>query len=220
VVNPNDAWKIPSREEVCSGCSLALDPGCEVTVRLAFGEDGPQREDLCASCGEAVGNEAAGIFWKRAQPEQGDTRPVVDYIFLQEMFGRLLEREEEVYRRLSYLVGLVLIRKRHLRLKGFAARDGREVMIVSRGAGQPELVVPAPFLSAEDMADTREMLTQLLAADLPEGDLPEPRDPEPANADAAPADAKPANAEPADAEPADAAPGDAAPGDVDPEAPA
>lgn len=174
LVNPNDDWKIPSREEVCSGCERPLEAGSEVTVRLSFGEQGPQRRDLCASCGEAVGNEADGFFWKRAQPEQGDARRVVDYVFLQEMFGRMLERSEEVYRRLAYLVGLVLIRKRYLRLKGFVTRDGREVMIVNRGAGQPELVVPAPFLSAEDMADTRDMLTRLLAADLPEGDLPEP----------------------------------------------
>lgn len=121
-----------------------------------------------------MGNQAGGIFWKRSFPEDGDSRPVVDYIFLQEMFGRMLEREEEIYRRLSYLVGLVLIRKRHLRLKTFGSRDGREVMIVTRGAGQPEQIVPAPFLTAEDMVDTREMLTRLLSADLPDGDLPEP----------------------------------------------
>jgi len=143
-------------------------------VRLCFEDEGPQRQDLCANCGKTVGNQPGGIFWKRAWPADGDSRPVVDYIFLQEMFGRMLERDEDVYRRLSYLVGLVLIRKRYLRLKSFSSRDGREVMIVTRGAGQPEQIVPAPFLTAEDMVDTREMLTRLLSADLPDGDLPEP----------------------------------------------
>jgi hypothetical protein len=150
-----------------------LEAGDEVTVVLCLDSDGPQRQDLCANCGKAVGNETDGFYWKRERPADGDSRPVVDYVFLQEMFGRMLEREEDVYRRLAYLVGLVLIRKRYLRLKGFEARDGREVMIVTRGAGQPEQVVPAPYLSAEDMVDTREMLTRLLAADLPDGDLPE-----------------------------------------------
>jgi hypothetical protein len=37
----------------------------------------------------------------------------------------MLQRGDEIYRRLSYLVASLLIRKRWLRLHGFEVRDGR-----------------------------------------------------------------------------------------------
>ena len=163
-----EAWQIPSPADACAQCQAVLLPDAEVTVQLVFVDGGPARRDLCSACGEAVGNSQGAFFWRQRRQERGDERPVVDYAFLREMFGRMLERPEEVYRRLSYLVGLVLIRKRHLRLKGFERRDGQEVMVVTRGKDEPDQLVPAPFLSAEDMVDTRELLSRLMASDLPE----------------------------------------------------
>jgi hypothetical protein len=176
-----DSWKIPGAAERCSRCETSLEVGSEVTVVLEMADEGPGREDLCASCGEAVPASEQAFFWRHALPEQGASPPVADYALLREMFERMLSRDTDVYRRLSYLVGLVLIRKRHLRLRSFESRGGREVMIVSRGVGQPEIVVPAPHLDAEALVNTRQQLTRLLAADLPLSaeDL-ERQDPEPA----------------------------------------
>ena len=112
-------------------------------------------------------------FWTRRRPESAQQRTVVDYAMLRELFGRMLLRDDDVYRRLSYLVALVLIRKRFLRLVGFQRRAGREVMVVTRGAGQPSLDVPAPLLTAEDLLLVRDQLAQLLHADLADHDLPE-----------------------------------------------
>jgi len=167
-----DAWSIPTRNDRCSRCDSELPVGSRVTVLLDLASEGPRRDDLCTSCGQAVEEDGEAIFWRSERVEDGDQRPVVDYGFLREMFGRLLQRDEPVYRRLSYLVGLVLVRKRHLRLKGFERRDGREVMIVTRSVDSPDLLVPAPHLSAEDMVETRELLRRLLAADLPESEIP------------------------------------------------
>jgi hypothetical protein len=166
---PGDAWKIPTAAATCSVCETELVTGSEVTVVLSLGEDGPGRHDVCSGCEPP--ETANGIFWRHKVPDLGDGKPVVDYAMLREIFGRLVERPEESYRRLSYLVALVLVRKRHLRLLGFEARGGKEVMRVSRGAGEPAVDVPAPYLSADDMVETRDMLTRLLAADLPDEGL-------------------------------------------------
>lgn len=141
-----------------------------VTAVLELADEGPRRVDLCASCTSSRAPSEA-FFWRHQLPEGDRAHPVVDYGMLREIFERLLDRPGEVYRRLSYLVALVLIRKRQLRLKTFEVREKREVMIVSRGAGHEDLIVPAPYLSAEDLVDTRELLMRLMAADLPEGDL-------------------------------------------------
>jgi len=190
----NDGWRIPAHHESCQGCEAPLAAGDRVTTVLCFGAEGPERKDLCEACGNSVGNgedassdeAAAGapadttaeaalrdtVFWRRARPENRSRKPVVDYAMLREVFARLLGRPEALYERLAYLVGLVLVRKRHLRLKGFEVRRGREVMLVTRGAGQPEIEVAAPFLSPEDMVITRNHLMSLLAVDLGDEGLP------------------------------------------------
>ncbi len=135
---------------------------------------GPLREDLCASCGEVAVAAAADVcFWTRRRPAASRQHTVVDFSMLRELFGRMLQRSDDVYARLSYLVALVLIRKRHLRLVGFERRAGREVMVVSRGAGQPALDVPAPLLDAEHLLAVREQLARLLNTELADQDLPE-----------------------------------------------
>ena len=166
-MSDTDGWRIPARAEQCSGCQTTLAVGDDVTVLLRMGDEGPTRDDLCEDCGAALESSGENVYWRRPLRESEAASPVVDYALLREMFDRMLQRTEPVYQRLSYLVGLVLLRKRHLRLKGFEVRDGREVMVVVRGAGQPEMEVPAPHLSADELVETREQLTRLLAADLP-----------------------------------------------------
>ena len=169
-VTDTDGWKIPASAHLCARCENPLEVGDDVTVVLGFGEEGPTREDLCARCGQSVG-DSGEVFWRHRLPESAAAPRVVDYALLREMFHKMLERTEPVYQRLSYLVGLVLVRKRSLRLRGFELRGGREVMVVTRGAGEPELEVPAPHLDAEAMLQTREHLKRLLAADLPSDDV-------------------------------------------------
>jgi hypothetical protein len=165
-------WKLPGGSAQCSACSTELLPGDSVTSAIRLGDGGPERSDLCASCGEAVGPQADLFYWRRSLPDSSQRRPIVDYAMLREIFTRLLARRDEPYQRLAYLVALVLIRKRHLRLVAFEARGGAEVMLVRRGAGFPTVEVPAPFLGPEDMLEVREQLTRLMAAELPdEGDL-------------------------------------------------
>lgn len=170
-MSDSDSWKIPASAEQCARCSAMLAVDGEVTVLLRFAGEVPTREDLCASCGNLVDVANSDVFWRHKLPESAVASPVVDYALLREMFHRMLGRSEPVYQRLSYLVGLVLVRKRHLRLRGFERRDGVEVMVVSRGAGEPEFDVPAPHLSVEVLLETRAHLTRLLAADLPSEDL-------------------------------------------------
>jgi hypothetical protein len=174
-----EEWKLPGGSEACSVCASELLPGDAVTSVIRLVDAGPERSDLCASCGEAVVSEAGLFYWRRHLPDGVAQRPVVDYAMLREIFTRLLQREDAAYQRLAYLVALVLIRKRHLRLLAFEARAGAEVMLVRRSAAHPTLVVPAPYLGPEQMLEAREQLTRLMAAELPdEGDLFAPPDPD------------------------------------------
>jgi len=160
-------WQIPASAATCSRCQAGLQEGDAVTVVLTLDAAGPRRDDLCGRCEQQAPVDPGSLYWKRRVPARAAARPVVDYKLLREIFERLLQRSEPVYQRLAYLVGLVLLRKRHVRLRGFEVRDGREVMVVARAVDQPELVVPAPHLDAAELVETREQLTRLLATDLP-----------------------------------------------------
>ena len=166
-----DEWKIPAPAETCGACGVALDAGAMIRVELDLDQGEPARRDLCESCGESVEIPDGHFSWKQRRAEEGDTRPVVDYGLLREVFTGLVKRTDSQSRRLAYLVALVLVRKRHLRLLGFERRDGQEVMVVRRTAEDPQVEVPAPHLGAEDLLQTREELMRLLSADLPMSDL-------------------------------------------------
>ena len=169
-----DAWKLPAGADLCACCERPLAEGELVTVCLRFAEGGPYREDRCEACGGVVeGGDV--VFWRSRRPEQGGRRPVVDYELLHEIFDVLRARTDVSSRRLAYLVGLVLVRKKVLRLRTFEVRAGREVMVVSRGKDGPPFEVPAPPLTAEDMVEVRDQLARLLRADLSELDELEER---------------------------------------------
>src|SRR5262245_7322653 len=106
---PMEDWKLPSAFERCTSCAAELQPGQPVTSVIRLAAAGPGRQDLCASCGQAVGGEAEVFFWRRQRPAGKTRQAIVDYTMLRELFGRLLERPGELYARLSYLVALVLI---------------------------------------------------------------------------------------------------------------
>jgi len=163
-----DDWKLPTGAGRCSACASELQVGQSVTSVIRLAATGPGRQDLCASCGQSVAGEADVFFWRRRRPEESARRAIVDYAMLRELFTRLLERQGELYARLSYLIALVLIRKRHLRLVAFEQRAGREVMLVTRAAGESAIEVPAPYLTPDDMLSVREHLNRLLQADLPD----------------------------------------------------
>lgn len=173
-----DGWDIPTGCNPCDACGAEPAPGDMLMSMIVFGaadDDGSAgaglgiaRKDLCTACAESVEPGEDVFYWRHRVPEDGQPRLVVDYQMLREIFLHLVKRGDDDSERLAYLVGLVLLRKRLLRLKGFEARDGREVMVVTKGAGQPEVVVPAPHLDAEELVETRRRLARLLQSDLPE----------------------------------------------------
>jgi hypothetical protein len=152
-VSTPDDWKIPDGLAFCDECDTGPPPGSPVTTILRFLDTGPVRRDFCASCPQAIDFGPGTFIWRHTLPEEGTKRLVVDYALLQEVFGHLIGRREPAYDRLAYLVGLVLVRKRLLRLKRFEARDGQEVMVVAAAAAAPELVVPAPHLTGEELVE-------------------------------------------------------------------
>ena len=67
-----------------------------------------------------------------------------------------------------YLVGLVLVRKKYLRLVDFLTSDGKDFMRVQRRRGEPSFDVEVPLLDADEIARLKDRLSELLRTDLPD----------------------------------------------------
>lgn len=160
-----DAWKLPAGTDACARCGRTLSPGELITACIRFTAEGAHREDRCETCGRTV-EDGDVVFWRARRHDEADRRPVVDYELLREIFETLRTRTDVTSTRLAYLVGLVLVRKKVLRLDTFEVRGGREVMVVRRKRGGEPLEVPAPPMSAENMVEVRDQLGRLLRADL------------------------------------------------------
>ncbi len=132
-------WKIRRRLGECSGCASAFEEGARHASSLRFdGKEILVREDLCSACWSS-GDESSYLFWwfTRHQKNRKATLQL-DLSSLERLFMGLGGREEEPLRELRYLLSLLLMRKRKLKL-----------IKVERGAKGEKLVLRRPRRTEE-----------------------------------------------------------------------
>lgn len=182
-------YTIRKISEGCVRCEAAFAPGNQLYSLILLEEEEPVRQDLCVSCFEAreVNPDHEFAFWKTRRAESTQVRRMVDFNVLRELFFRMAERESPEYRKICYLLGLVLIRKRVVKLQEFTSENGIDYLVVTAKQRELPIRLEAPELRPEEFAELREHLVGLLDMDLgPEGDLPSQEsqeDPTDTNAD-------------------------------------
>jgi len=152
--------KIPSLSRSCSSCSAPFAPGVQLYSVMNLGEQ--TRRDLCASCfGAEERTLAAGhVHWKTRRPVPSRGEATVDLDSVTELFHRLLGDTRPEVEGLRYVVALLLVRKRRVKLSvsapaaGRAAADDEEqqaLMVVDprEGAGGAVVELAVPELSPE-----------------------------------------------------------------------
>ena len=159
-------WKITSPKGACTSCGRIFEENEACYSLLDMGEEGARRRDLCASCFEAGGCQE-GIFWRTRMTCKGpERRKIVDFGTLRELFFRMVSRGSPEFVPMVYLLALVLVRKKYLRLVDFISRDGKDLMRVRRRRGEPSFDVEVPLLDDDGIARLKEKLADLLSADL------------------------------------------------------
>ena len=81
------------------------------------------------------------------------------------IFFKMLEVDDRPFKEMVYLLALVLIRKRYLKLKDFVSCDGMDYMEVQQKKDTPLLKVEVPLFEEENIAALRNKLSLLLDAD-------------------------------------------------------
>jgi len=159
-------WNIRKGGEACTRCGAALENGAFYYSTLISLEEQLSRFDYCHACFGALPREESAVFWKARRAESGPAKKAVNFESLRELFVRMVASEERQFREMAYLLGLVLVRKRLLKLKDFVSREGRDYREVQQKADAPRLLVEVPLLDDAAIAVLRDRLSQLLDADL------------------------------------------------------
>lgn len=164
-------WNIRRREAGCSVCRAEFPEAARHASLLAVVGDEVQREDLCPSCFDARAPGAELFYWftRRAAAKRG---LVLDLVMLEQLFLQLEGRREVPVRELRYLVALLLMRKRRLKLVRLA-RDGAgadgAAMIVRRPRRKEDFVVHVFDFGVERLNELRTTLVDLLGGAAPTG---------------------------------------------------
>ncbi len=189
-------YKIGASTRTCHRCGRRLEVGEEYFSAVT--DAGPdagadevfQRHDFCLGCW-SPDPAAYFSFWKTRVPEPPPARPrgprLVDPARLMELFEHLADADDPPARRFRYVLALVLMRKKRLRLvEGRRLRGGGEQLTLREvGTGRRHVVL-CPTLSEEEIRSVTDRLGAVL--DMPEAWDRLESEPAPVAGDAAPAE--------------------------------
>jgi hypothetical protein len=141
-------WKIHRREELCVACGRAFSEGEAFFSLLLLSPEDLRREDRCRECFDGAPTGGA-VFWRTRRRPERRSRLSVDFDAIEELFLALEGRPEERLREIRYLLALLLLRKKRLKLVGVRRHDAGETMCLRRPRRAEEFEVLVHELDAE-----------------------------------------------------------------------
>jgi len=198
-------YKISASERTCHTCGRRFDVGESYYSAVVEAEPDAEemfvRRDFCPDCWRPD-PEAYFSYWQTRVPEPPTARPtgprLVDIGRLMQLFEHLAEADQEEARRFRYVLALVLMRKKRLRLESSRRVGGRGEELTLRESGTKRRhTVTCPRLSEDEIRSVTDRLGAIL--DMPQQwDRLDAAEDEPAESETAGGEAD--EAETADAE--------------------
>ena len=128
-------WRFGRRQDICGACETAFEEGQRYVSALTISEDEIAREDACTSCWRerAAGDDPDELFfWYTRHRADKKKTLQLDLASLEHLFQKLEKRTEEAARELRFVLCLLLMRKRKLKLERVVRGDDGEAMLVRR----------------------------------------------------------------------------------------
>jgi hypothetical protein len=124
-------WKFQRRQARCRACETGFAEGERHASVLSITGEEIVREDVCVRCWTKREPSQDLFYWFTRQ-ELNRRRFQLDLATLEHLFLQLEAREEPKVRELRYILCLLLMRKRRLKLVRVAREAGVESLIVKR----------------------------------------------------------------------------------------
>ncbi|MHC4953513.1 MAG: hypothetical protein ACYTGZ_06455 [Planctomycetota bacterium] len=170
-------YKLGKRAQECAGTGEPFGEGEEIVSAIFQTDEGFERRDYSVTAfGEVADSHS---FWRGRVPVTVEDARRLDYDLAFEFFQRLRAENDEAQAPLVYLLGLLLARKRKLKMKGFARISSGEILrVVVRGDEEDEEVeIPVPLLEEGAAERLQADLNRLFGIELP-GVPEEPAEPD------------------------------------------
>ncbi|MEW6072159.1 MAG: hypothetical protein AB1726_06115 [Planctomycetota bacterium] len=159
-------WNIRRKDESCARCSRAFAEGEALFSVLRIAAAAFGRDDFCRPCFASADAEEPAeerIWWRTRRRAAVRRGLAVDFEAVEGLFVALADREEARLAELRYVLSLLLLRKRRLKLLRVVRRDGGERMVVRRPRRAEEIEVLVFDLGPERAGELRGELEGLFA---------------------------------------------------------
>lgn len=157
-------WKLEKAAKTCQQCARHFTPGESFTSALFLEAELFQRRNYCPTCWPQAPESYS--FWRTRAPEQRERRRE-DRAAMMAFFERLMDSPREgTEGKAAFVVALLLLRKRMLRLKHRQVREaGGETLLLERASDGRGFTVDDPGLGEADMATIGADLSRLFEVD-------------------------------------------------------
>ncbi len=157
-------WKLEKAAKTCQTCARHFTPGEGFFSALYLEGEVFQRRNFCPTCWASVAEPYS--FWRTRAPEPKE-RKREDRAALLAFFERLMDSPREgTEGKVAFVLSLLLLRKRVLRLKHRVVRDGGgETLLLERCSDGRSYAVEDPGLGEADLSQIGADMSKLLEVD-------------------------------------------------------
>ncbi len=120
-------WKFHRRQGLCVNCGSEFTVGETVFSLLQIEADELQRGDLCSGCFDRR-EESADLVWWRTTHAEAKGGLKLDFDAILALFQTLEKKDGDAPLDLRFLLGLLLVRHRKLKLVGVRSRGTKEFL--------------------------------------------------------------------------------------------
>lgn len=184
-------WNIQSRAHACQACEKHFADKQHYHTLLVDHRHEVQRRDLCEACWKKEVDEGASDRKGFISQWQGvyEAPPAAPPEAIQKenaetLLRRLMEQGDAKYGAASYILAVMLERKRLLKIKEQFKRDGQRVFVYEQPKTGDIFTIPDPDLQLNQLEEVQRVVADLLEHGLG-GPVPAPAEAPPA-ADTAP----------------------------------
>ena len=188
-------WNIQSRGHQCHECEQPLADGADCHTVLAHENHEYSRRDLCGACwekGAGLADRKGFISHWQGTYEAPPPEPpeAIQKATAEGLLRKLLETGDRRWREASYILAVMLERKRILKVREEIREEDGRVFVYEQPKSGDIFTIPDPALKMEELEQVQTEVAALLEHGLPvEGQAwppvpPEP-EPEPAEPEAA-----------------------------------